>query len=255
MEKFVKVQRPVRKDVEEALPETVCISMYVLMDPITNDIRYVGQTVDPQNRYRNHIWEAKENNRNHKERWIVSLLRKNKRPIMKIIWSGQLTSDEANKVESKLIRYYKTKYKLTNALDRSRNTSVVETKPVYQFTMDGTFIRRYINANQAMLATGIHDSAITTVCTNPTGRGNRSRGGFLWSYSNEVLIPEKDYRRKATAKEVYQYTKEGVLVGKYYSARRASESTGICYKRISACITSRQKTAGGFIWKTNEDMV
>lgn len=246
----MKVQRLVRENVGEDLPETVYINFYVLEHPLTKEVRYVGQTINPDNRLRNHIWGAKQNNRNHKERWIVSLLRRNLKPVMRILWAGVIPLVDANKVESILIKRLSKKYNLTNALDRSRNISVVETKSVFQFDMSGKFIKKFMNANQASLATGIHDSAITVVCSNPNARGNRSRGGFLWSYDHIIKsIPEVDYRNKISAKKTEQYTLDGVLVNVFDSARIASKSTGICWKRISACLNGRQKTAGGFVWK------
>lgn len=252
----MKVQRPVRKDVGEGLPETVCINFYVLKDPTTLEIRYVGQTVNPENRFRNHLYEARKNKRTHKDLWILKLLRGNKKPIMEIIGTTYITSDDANKIENKLIKRFKNKYRLTNNKDRSRNASVIETVPVFQFTLEGKFVQRFVNAHQASLKTGVHDSSITVVCSNPEGRRNRSRGGFLWSYSHIPPKPlEKDYRSKISAKKTNQLDLEGNIINVFDSTRIASKTTGVCWKRISACATGRQKTAGGFKWKFDEDMV
>ncbi len=246
----MKVQRLSREGVGEDIPEMVCINFYVLEDPRNSEIRYVGITNNPENRLRNHIYEAKKYNRNHKERWIVSLLRRNLKPTMRILWTGILEEKDANKIETKLIKRLSKKYNLTNSTDRARNVSVVKTKEVFQFSLDGKFIAKFMNANQASIATGIHDSAISIVCNNPNARGNRSRGGFLWSHSHELpKALDQDYRHKISAKKTAQYTLDGELVEVYESARIASKTTGICYKRISACLNGRQKTAGGFIWK------
>ena len=246
----MNVQRLERKLVGEDLPETVCINFYVLEHPVTKEVRYVGRTVDPSNRFRNHIWEAKKNNRNHKERWIVSLLRRNQTPVMRILWSGYLSDKDTNNIETKLIKHFAKTCRLTNSVDRAKNVSVIPTKQVFQFTMEGKFIGKFVNANQAAIATGVHDGAITSVCSYPEGRSNRSRGGFLWSYTHTPpTIPNKDYRAAISEKKTGQYTKEGELISSFKSAREASKLTGVCYKRISACLTCRQKTAGGFIWK------
>lgn len=255
MEIFMKVQRSVSNDVDGSNSlETVRIYFYALKDPFTNKIRYIGQTVDPGNRYRNHIYEAKKNNKNHKERWIIQLIRKNSKPIMEILWEDIMTANEANNFETDMIQFYKDEgCELTNSEDRARNTPIVETTPVYQFTLTGEFIARFPNANQAMLTTGTNDAAIGEVCRNPFKTGNNSRGGFLWAYTE---VPSKVYETpKLTTKVTYQYSKEGTLIAKFNSAREASKSTGICYKRISATITGRQKTAGGFVWKLDEDMI
>lgn len=251
----MKVQRPVSNDVDGGNSlETVRIYFYTLIDPISNKIRYVGQTVNPGNRHRNHIYEAKKNNRNHKERWIVQLLRKNMAPIMNIVWEECMSSEEANSFETYMISYYtKLGYDLTNSEDRARNTPIVETTPVYQFDLQGNFIAKFPNANQAMLVTGVNDAAIGEVCRNPFKPGNNSRGGFLWAFTEH---PSKEYQApKGTPKRTLQLDKDNHVIAEFTSAREASRATGICYKRISAAITGRQKTAGGFKWELSEDMV
>ena len=255
MEIFMQVQRLVRDDVDGQKPlETVRIYFYVLLDPITFAIRYVGQTVNPRNRLSNHIYESKRYNRTHKHRWIVQLLRKNKEPIMDLLFDQVMTSDEGDLQESNLIDYYKSiGCNLTNTEDRARNNSVIETTPVYQFTLDGEFLQRFPNANQAMLITGVSDSSIGEVCKYPFKAGNNSRGGFLWSFTDK---PNKPYcKPKGTPKKIVQLTLDGTVIKVYQSARLASKETGVGYKKISTCITGRQKSAGGYLWKVYEDIV
>lgn len=246
----MKVQRPVREDVELEQLETVRVHFYVLVDPTTGEVRYVGQTVDLSNRMRNHIWESKKKNVTYKHRWIVSLLRRNLKPTMQVLGSGVMGSNTANRIESQLIRRYGKKGRLTNLIDRGRNQSVIVTRYVNQYTYEGVFVARYPNANRAALEVGGHGVAITAVCDNPNGRGNRSRHGFLWSYDGVAPSPlARDYRRQVTAKAVEQLDSQGHHVAAFDSARKASQATGVCHKRISAAITGRQKTAGGFQWR------
>jgi hypothetical protein len=58
--------------------------IYGLIDPITNEIRYIGKSNNPQKRYPQHINEAKLNN-TKKSNWIKKLLREYKRPELFII--------------------------------------------------------------------------------------------------------------------------------------------------------------------------
>ena len=245
----MKVQRPVREDVGLEQLETVRVYFYILKDPRTQEVRYVGQTVNPTNRFRNHIWESKTKNVTHKHKWIVSLLRRNLHPVMEIIGEGFMTSKQADRLESSLLKRYNKAGRLTNLLDRGRNQSVIVTKPINQYTLQGVWVARFPNANQAGISLGVNDAGILAVATHPNGRGNRSRHGFLWAFDGEVPTPlETDYRRACTAKSVVQKTKKGEVVEIFMSARMASEKTGVCHKRISAAVTGRQKTAGGFLW-------
>lgn len=253
-DKFMKVQRSVGDDVGgNSSLETVRIYFYALKDPFTNEIRYIGQTINPDNRRRNHLYEAKKNNRTHKERWIIQLLRKNAMFIFDILWEEIMTSDEANSFETYMIAYYKEiGCNLTNTEDRARNDSIIETTKVYQFDMDCNFIAEFPNANRAMLLTGVNDAAIGEVCRNLNKTGNKSRGGFMWSFDRNF---KKAYVKLDSSKRTLQYSLDGELLASFISAREASRITGVCYKRISANINHRQNTAGGFVWKLDEDMI
>lgn len=85
--------------------------IYILKCPITNDIRYVGQSVNPKVRYRRHISESKRRN-DHKCNWVKSLLDKNKKPILEIV--KECNSDEINYWEKYFIDEYNKTYDLTN---------------------------------------------------------------------------------------------------------------------------------------------
>lgn len=64
------------------------VYIYSLSDPNTNEIRYIGKTVDPFYRFWNHIHEARHNKRAKNEQkleWIRGLLANGLRPILSII--------------------------------------------------------------------------------------------------------------------------------------------------------------------------
>lgn len=53
---------------------------------------------------------------------------------------------------------------------------------------------------------------------------------------------------KELARQVYQYTLDGELVGVYESAREAARQTGFNQSHISACCRGELKTHKGYIW-------
>jgi len=228
---------------QDSVEMATLFKFYVLIDPRDNKIKYVGRTVDPENRYRNHIYDAKRNNRNKRERWIISLLRQNIRPIMKIVYELYCTLDEAISTEKMLIKKLGRRFELKNGDDHCLGT-IFTGKVVHQFTIDGIFVRTFVNANQAFIATGIKDCNITLVC-----RGNRkSAGGFIWSYSKEI---PKAYSKDVFVKPVYQFDLNKNLLNSYISARAAEKATGISYKKISSVANGRQKSTRDFIWSFN----
>lgn len=51
---------------------------------------------------------------------------------------------------------------------------------------------------------------------------------------------------RSTAKQIAQYTTDGILVAKYSSVKEARKKFG---SHVSSVLSGRRKTAGGFIWR------
>lgn len=86
--------------------------IYTLEYPM-GDIRYVGKSDFPQARLKDHIKEAKQRNKSHKDKWINSL---GERPILNII--EETTYEHWQNREIFWIKYYKDKgFNLVNGTD------------------------------------------------------------------------------------------------------------------------------------------
>ncbi len=58
------------------------VNIYVLIDPRTNEIRYVGKTSQPlSGRLSSHRFDAK-NSTSHRARWIAKLIRLGYNPLI-----------------------------------------------------------------------------------------------------------------------------------------------------------------------------
>ena len=57
--------------------------IYTLEHPEGN-IRYVGQSIDPVDRFKHHLNEARHNICKDKSNWLKSLLEKGEKPILNI---------------------------------------------------------------------------------------------------------------------------------------------------------------------------
>lgn len=235
--------------------ETVALfHFYVLVDPRDDQIKYVGRTVDLKNRLRNHIYEAKKNNRNKRERWIVSLLRRNMKPLMKCIYKQECSIEDAISIEKMLIKKISKRFELKNQPDNYLGAVLTGT-PVYMYSTDtGELLSMFSNSNQAYIKTGIKDCNILRCCKNQNGYGCKTAGGFFWSFVKYNKYPHKFIKnwRQLKGKPVVQLTKDGNKVAEFDTARIAERVTGVPYKKISAVCNGRQKLAGGFVWKLKQ---
>ena len=85
-------------------------AIYLLKDPTTYEIRYVGKSVNPTARYSKHLFESKKKGKkNYLYCWIRSLIIKDLKPLMEIIEY----CDNWQEREKFWINYYSNE-KLTN---------------------------------------------------------------------------------------------------------------------------------------------
>lgn len=81
------------------------VSIYVLIDPFTKEIKYVGKTIcDPKKRLAGHIDEARQKE-GEKSKWIKKLLSKKATPIIKVI--DQVNESEWEDWEKYYIKSYR----------------------------------------------------------------------------------------------------------------------------------------------------
>ncbi len=92
------------------------VYIYGLVDPRTEQIRYVGQTKDIKRRLRNHLNDAKRGVKSHKHSWIRKLLAEKIKPKTTVI--EKCNSRNADEREEYWIAYYReTEAGLTNQTD------------------------------------------------------------------------------------------------------------------------------------------
>lgn len=93
--------------------------IYALIDPETNEIRYIGKSNLPKQRYNAHL---RETSKNDKTRWIASLKSRGLKPILQILEVVSLELWEVR--ECYWIAHYREQgYNLTNTRDGGGGTA------------------------------------------------------------------------------------------------------------------------------------
>ena len=119
---------------------------------------------------------------------------------------------------------------------------------VYQYDMDGNFIKYWETIKSASLELGIHHACIGDCCK---GR-QKSAGGFIWSYS-----PLTNFKPYVNDKKriIQQYDYDANLIKEWESIALASRELNIEKASIFACCKKKHKTAGGYLWCYKGDTI
>jgi hypothetical protein len=100
--------------------------IYVLKDPKTLEIKYVGQTNNVDRRYRDHIRrslkEDDEEYNTYKSRWIRKIINLGLKPLVEVIDECQ-SYEESNEKENKWVAHF---YESGSQLTNSHSTDVTE---------------------------------------------------------------------------------------------------------------------------------
>lgn len=170
--------------------------IYILKDPISNEVRYVGKSNNPENRLKRHLndnsliesWTSKN-------KWLLNLKNNNLLPIMEIIDYTDL--DNIDELEIKWIKYYRhLGFKLTNSTNggdgfdwtgRKHTSDTIDKlklchpnrKEVIQFSLDNKVIKIYNSIRECAINTCLNRRHISRCCNNDK---NKTVGGFYFRY-------------------------------------------------------------------------
>ncbi len=118
---------------------------------------------------------------------------------------------------------------------------------IYQYNLDGLFIREWRSITKASKALNIHKYMIIK---NVKGEGYKSAGGFIFKdFKTEKIDPIK-----RNEKSVIQLSMDGDVIKIWESMTEAAEKLNIRGTGISSCCNGNYKHSGGFKWKYNENM-
>lgn len=123
-------------------------------------------------------------------------------------------------------------------------------RPVYCYSIDGIFIKKYKSARVASEETNSNQQKINSCCS---GR-NRYTNNFQWfyEYMGEKIDPINKYENLYRGgKKVNQYDKNGNLIKTWNTIKEATIAIGgsSSCSNILRCLSGNDKTAYGYIWR------
>lgn len=160
-----------------------------------------------------------------------------------------LSHEDANAKEIELIKKYKTtddKYGYNVALGGSDVGSPAKAKIVYQYSLDGVFLKKYESLSDAARENNVNHAKIGLCCRH--GICHTSMG-FRWSYEylgEQIaweLMKNHNFRQ-----EVYCYDLDGNFLRQYESVTDAQNDTGINNSTIYGCYSGKTSNTKGLRW-------
>ena len=251
--------------------------VYSLLDPNDGIVRYIGiTTLTAKKRFAIHLKDAKTKRRkslylSKKEKWLLDLCEKNKRPIIVTLFTD-LSKSEAEKIEKQLIALYKRvseggilynvqeggnfysdmatpwnkgkhncyseEFLLNNRLNQPNS------KKVYRFTKEGELVDVW-NSTREMCETLSFDRRAVMRCLHKEANFI-SHKGYMFNYENTP--PQyvnkstlATYHNSPHAKSILVTFKNGQQI-KFNSIKEAAEKLEI----HASCISSVMKTTQSY---------
>jgi predicted DNA-binding protein YlxM (UPF0122 family) len=236
--------------------------IYALIDPNTGNIRYIGKSNNPVKRLSGHIAGCKKSP-THKNNWITSLLKENKKPSLKII--DEVPINEWQMWEIFYIeKYRKEGFELTNLSDGGSGPTFQEyydrAKTIEKMKLRHKLFPNYNrsgnNLKQPIDRDLLYQLYITENLSMPEiAEKLDCSEKKVWDNLQDYEI-KKDKRiwKKQCAsqskKVVLQYDLSGNLIKEWSSAVSVYEKLKIKPER---CCQGRMKTSKGFIWRYKDE--
>lgn len=178
-----------------------------------------------------------------------------------------VTETDALTYESELINKYKTitdggnlvNYIIYDVVHEKNTTNHLihpNSKAVYQYSLDGYFIKKFDSITDASKAVNATITTISIALGNIKNRKTYQAKGFLWRNDKydkidaHLITIRKPYIKKTyenkTSKTVYQYSLNHEFIKKWNSSTEIHKTLNINYSSIRNNLINLSQSAGGF---------
>ncbi len=202
------------------------VIIYILIDPETNEVRYVGKTTNLKKRLNRHLNESKKSTSSHKKAWIKGLLKKGLEPQIQII--DEVKGDEWRFWEKYWIEQMKSwEFNLTNETDGGDGVDKGST-PWNKGTIG------IVKPNKTTFKKG-----------NEIGKRTRIK-------KNQRLSPKTEFKKGSkplNSIKLHQFDLEGNFINEFDSFHEAAKHIGVGQPALSQCFIRKTYKCKGFLWK------
>lgn len=213
--------------------------IYILKDPITSEIKYVGKSNNPSVRLIEHIRKSKYK-KTYKNNWINGLLDVGLTPLIEIV-EKVLVSEWSN-CEKKWISYYKENgCKLTNLTDGGDGGNFGDN--VNKLISQKLKNRVFSEETKKLMSASAKKRKISDEGRKSISEKRKGEGNPMFGKQQSIKCVETN------SKPVIQYSLNGDLLKVWKSLKEVSEYLLINRNSVRMVCNGQRKSAGGYKWK------
>lgn len=211
--------------------------LYSLTDPIVNEIKYIGISVNPKRRFRQHLQCTINRN---KYEWISFLKSQNLEPKLDILFK----SDDIRFILNKEIELIKN---LSNLLNISKGGEFnlaysFGKRVVKMFNLEGELLNTFSSNTEALRFLNLEDSsALISACAL---RKRNHAHGYIWRYDEDIITLE-DFKRLHLSfensrenKHIFVFNTDGEFINDFESIETCSKALKIGRSGISGVLSN-----------------
>lgn len=218
--------------------------IYKIENLINHNV-YIGQSVDIQKRWREHLFAARHLDCKDHNMPIHLALSKYGEDNFSLEVLEECPKNLLDEKEVYWIEKYNSYKKGYNAtIGGCQNHEHLGT-PVELYDLEGNYVTEYSNATEAAKALGISRNTIYQILY-----GQRlSAKGFQFKRKNSNKIITKYKSRQGGSIPIYQLDLNGSIIKKWDSATQAARELNFDASTITKCCKGKLKTHNGFKWQ------
>jgi len=227
--------------------------IYALVDPRTEEVRYIGKTIDLARRTAETVRQAKKD-KTYKANWIKNLLKENLKPLCIIL--DEVEFREESFWEKHYISLYRSwGFKLTNAtsggegtvgLKRTVETRAKMSKPK---TLDGKKVLEWLFEHKAVRFSCLPE-AYNKCRRNTNIKWSLETFRKLVKKTNLIVVDQKHVR---STQRVLQYTIDNKLVKEWVDIKQVALHYETNFSTIAAACSKLGSSSYGFKWCYKKD--
>lgn len=154
-----------------------------------------------------------------------------------------LSDDTKQKIGAAIKKHY------LNPEYAQKMKDVVPKRAIYQFSLDGEFIKKYDSAMEIERQLGILNSTISQCAFSRLP----SACGYIFLFEEDIDYIEQRVEKyknsiKPRNEHIIQLTLDGIYIREWITAAEAGRVLGFNYKNINAVCRGKRNKAGGYKW-------